>query len=704
MPLCTGVVSVTTFGIARHGDRLVSTLTGHEDFVNSVAYSPNGQLLASGSDDGTVRIWDTRTGQEAATALSIADGRVKSVAFAPDGQHIVVGGEGNAIYVWNVTTGCAALPPLRGHSNAIQSVAFSPNGRLIASASEDKTTRLWSAETGREISVMHGHTDQIRAIAFSPDGQLLASASDDNTVRIWTSHTGDEAGNSLTGLKEAVTCICFSSDSKYLAAGAGGAARAGLWDMETRESTPLQIDIYSGVGSLAFSSDGSRLFVAQHNCIQSWDPKTGREIPGSSLDGHSKWIRSIAFSPDGLFLASGGCDNTIRIWDAVRGGDEVVQPLQAHGSSVTSVAVSSAGTFIVSGSHDHSICVWDAITGEARLPPLLEHSDGVLAVAISPNGCFIASASVDHTVILWDAQTGIAVGEPLQDHEDSVLAVDFSPDSLWLASGSSDNTVRVWDIATRQVTPFGLLQCTEFVSAVAFSPDGRLLAASYDGSIHLWLSGSDQQARAPLQPNDRRIRSVAFSPDASRLLSGSYIGPVRVWDVETGHQVFEIEGWASAVAYSPNGQYVVVASDFNHLCLSDAETGATVSVLNGHYDNPSSAVFTPDGRSIISGARDGTVRIWDVEAAVSLPLQAEHDPLARLGSTHVRHDGWLMGSSGELLLWLPADYRSYIQLPPCSTVIGSCRVVLTADEGLHWGDQWTACWQSSGCPMTGTSL
>ena len=308
-PFCVGVISATTIGIERHGGRLVATLTGHGNEVKSVAYSPDGRLLASGSDDGTVRIWDTRTGEEAMIPLRGNDGMVLSVAFARDGKRIVSGG-GKVVHVWSVETGHPALPPLRGHSSWVLSVAFSLDGTLVASASADKTVRLWNAESGLEVAVMNGHTEWVCAVAFSPNGQLLASASGDGTIRLWNFHTGKEVGDSLARLDNVVRCLGFSPDSKYLAAGYENTYEIRIWDIDSREKAPVVINNQSGVMSLAFSPDGLRLLSAGLHRIRSWNPQTGREIPGSSLTGHSDWVYSVAVSPDGLFLASGSTDRT----------------------------------------------------------------------------------------------------------------------------------------------------------------------------------------------------------------------------------------------------------------------------------------------------------------------------------------------------------------------------------------------------------
>ena len=317
-PLCTGVVSVKTSGVGNQGDRIVATLTGHEDQVYSVAYSPDGNLVASSSFDGTVRIWDTRTGEEAMPPLRSNDGKVSSVAFAPDGQRVASGRQGKVVHVWSIVTGRETLPPLRGHSDRINSVAYSPDGKLIASGSDDKTVRLWNSETGQHVSVLKGHTDEINEIVFSPNGRLLASVSKDQTVRLWNSHTGEPVGDPLIGLENTGRCLGFSPDGKWLAAGSETDCRIRLWDMETLELTPAIITGRCHVVTLAFSSDGSQLWSpAGMHCIQSWDPQTGCEHPGSSLPGHSSWTTSIKLSPDGSFLASASFDGTIKIWEPV---------------------------------------------------------------------------------------------------------------------------------------------------------------------------------------------------------------------------------------------------------------------------------------------------------------------------------------------------------------------------------------------------
>jgi len=693
-----GIVSVTTFGIDRHGGRLVVTLTGHEDRVNSVSYSSDGRLLASGSSDGTVRIWDTRTGHEAIAPLQSNDGKVFSVSFDPKYLLVISGGEGEAVHMWNASTGRTVLPPMRGHTSWIRSVAYSPDGMFIASGSDDKTVRLWSAETGIQVFVMIAHTGVIREIAFSPHGQLLASASQDKTVRLWSSDIGEPVGIPLTELEDEIGSIAFSPNGKWLVAGSQSSFQVRIWDLETLQSNSVVINNQGTPASLSFSPDGSRLVTARRRSIQYWDPQTGQELPGSSLAGHSDYVNSVTFSRDGLFLASGSKDHTVRIWDAAGSAKGAVEPLPAHSDSVSAVAVSSAGAFIVSGSGDDSVRVWDAPTGEEKSQPLLGHTGKVFAVAISPDDRLIASASADHSVRLWDVQTCGMIGEPLIDHDGKVHSVTFSPDCRWLASGSDDGIIHVREVATRKAVSFSPLRCNGAVLAVVFSPDGRIFAAGdHHGWVQLWQSGTNEPARAPLQANTSGVCSITFSPDGKRLASGGSDSVVHVWDVVAGHRISELKGHdqiVRSIAYSPDGLYLVSGSKDKTVRIWSTRDETVIATLFGHNNRVRSVAFTPDGRSIISGANDNTIHVWDVEAALSVREKAKNDPLARLGSASLNEEGWLVGESGELLLWLPGDYRGYMQLPPCSMIIGSHRVILAADDGIHWGEDWTACWRN----------
>jgi len=352
--LLSGVISVETFGIDRHGGRLIMNLTRHDRPVRSVAYSPDGRLLASGSADGTVRIWNALTGEETIAPLQSGDGEVCTVAFAHDGLRVISGTHENAVHIWDVRSGRVAMPPLRGHSNWVISVAVSPNDRLIASGSADKSCRLWDATTGHAIAELTGHTDWVRSVAFSLDGKTLVSGSDDCTVRLWDVSTCKLEGQPLRGERGYVMSVAFSPDGQFIAAGFDDAQEIRIWNVSTGEEIGAPLKTGCIVLGLVFAPDGSYIASTDPHGVRFWNWKTGLDI-APALSGHTDSVTALSYSSDGHYLASASNDCTIRIWDA-KHSQTLIEKLQSHKGSVNSVvAVSNDGPFIVSGSADRTV-------------------------------------------------------------------------------------------------------------------------------------------------------------------------------------------------------------------------------------------------------------------------------------------------------------------------------------------------------------
>ncbi|KAG8809914.1 hypothetical protein FRC18_004338 [Serendipita sp. 400] len=478
---------------------------GHTSNVYSVAFSPDGCYIVSGSFDETIRLWDAETGQQLGEPLRGHTDIVWSVSFSPDGRRIVSGSLDKTIRLWDTETGQQLGEPLRGHTDSIYSVSLSPDGRRIVSGSLDKTIRLWDAETGQPSGEpLRGHTDSVHSVSFSPDGRRIVSGSLDKTIRLWDAETGQRLGEPLRGHIDSIYSISFSPDDRRIVSGSDDKTIR-LWDAETGQQLgePLRGHTES-VLSVSFSPDGRRI------TIRLWDAETGQPL-GEPLRGHTRSVYSVIFSSDGRRIVSGSDDKTIRLWDADT-GQPLGEPLRGHTETVCSISFSPNGRYIVSGSFDKTIRLWDAETGQPSGEPLRGHTSYVYSVSFSPDGRRIVSGSVDNTIQVWDAETGQPLGEPLRGHTGSVYSVSFSPDGRYIVSSSFDKTIRLWDAET--VQPFGepLRGHAGYVASVSFSPDSRrVVSGSNDNTFQLWSAVVCHTLEEQSHPNTHRVSTTTLN-------------------------------------------------------------------------------------------------------------------------------------------------------------------------------------------------
>ncbi len=380
---------------------LTALLEGHTGPVLSVAFDSGGLLVASGSADKTVRVWDCKARRELRRFEGHAQG-VSSVALGPDGKLLASGSWDQTVRLWDLEANLE-VAKLAEHTERVLCLGFSPDGNWLGSGSSDGMVRMWRASSAAKLE---GHASRVNSVAVSPDGAILASSSDDRTVRLWALSNGAQLAV-LEGHKDSVKSVAFSPKGELVASGSHDRTLR-LWDVSAR-------------------------------------------IEVRRLEGHDGKVHSVAFSPDGERVASASEDKTVRLW-STRTGRELAR-LEGHLASVGSVAFDPKGRFLASGSYDGTIRLWDAKIGKQVwcLERPIDEPSFAHTVVFHPDGNLLASTdSWIRKIHLWDVASGHSEGGIYWWKRGQHYTFAFSPDASLVATGTSDRTVQVWDMAANR--------------------------------------------------------------------------------------------------------------------------------------------------------------------------------------------------------------------------------------------------------------
>ena len=691
-----GDVNGTFFTYEEASPHLITTWEGHTDRVQSVSFSPDGTLVASAGDT-TVKLWNVETGEHIGTLGGQKDGGFNSLAFSPDGGTLATSSWNGGFKLWDVATRTEVFNFILGGGHYL---VFSPDGGTVATASWDRTVRLWDLATKTRVANLEGHTDKVASLAFSPDGGTVATASWDRTVRLWDLATKTQVGT-LEGHLYEVHSVSFSPDGATLASGSSYSPRLDmlkLWDVSTRMEIANLKGHITTVTSVAFSPVGSTLASASWDLtVRLWDVVNRKQV---AVLGHARAVYSVSFSPDGRMLASGSGDGQVRLWDVsewtgprpvaleVISGDGqqgapgtalakplVVEVRDQYGNLLPEASITftvTAGEGRLSGRFTVEHTTADA-DGRAELPFTLGPRPGPHTVGVSLGGRELATftargvgtavAELEGDYRTWHLPAAATVRLGKGALGESDRAVALSADGRCLAVASA---IGVWLYEASTSRAQALLPASSPVHSVAFSPDGALAAGLANGQVELWEVETGVRIGTLRHADWGRITAVVFSPDGTRLASGSWDQVIKLWNVETRRLVgtWEVPRadnllWSHSVDVSPGGAKLVSGFQDGTVRLWDVASRMEVATLEGHTDRVASVSFSSDGRLLASagGWSDPTVRLWDAATQVEVATLKGHR--GTVNSVSFSPDGATLasGSSDQTVrLWDVATY------------------------------------------------
>ncbi|MDD5580533.1 MAG: DUF4082 domain-containing protein [Methylobacter sp.] len=633
--------------------------------LDLVAFSPDGNTLASAASDGQIIVWDVFTGQERLTLPSSSASPVSGIVFSPDGNTLA-SVSGSSIHLTDTISGEARL--LLPQSAAVTYLAFSPDGKTLASVGQDGRITLLNSQSGAISQVLTGHQSGVNAIAFSPDSTILASGGQDAQIKLWDMAAGQEQA-SLPGEGGAITHLAFSPDGKTVA-GVSQDARITVLDSQSGAISQVLTGHQSGVNAIAFSPDSTILASGGQDAqIKLWDAATGLEQ--ASLPGEGGVaVTHLAFSPDGKSLASIGEGETVFLWDV---STKLPQLLTGHRDWVDKIVFSSNQKTLASVGKTGQVVVWDLATGVSQQSFQIPAMQGVSSAGVQAplSGSAVSNTSLQSTAsntpVVADNTTASTVSSQAASANNTVArkkrsaqkwkgvkALAISQDGTEMGAAGEDGVIRIfkkngtlrWKLSGHHgmaITGMAFRGKTkDWISAgrdtelktwndtgknlktfygpehppraVAVSPDGRYIAiAGEETRVFLFDAIAGKLSRI-FSGHIDFINGLAFSPDGRYLASAGAEGRTLMWDMNTGKRLHTLLGHAgevNAVAFSPDGTLLATASEDSTVILWNVTTGLQIKALAGHQGSVRSVAFSPNGNKLVSAGEDSRMLVWD---------------------------------------------------------------------------------------------
>ena len=575
--------------------------TAHSDRVVTVAFSPDGTRILSGSGDQTLKVWDVTTGSLVRTFLGHSPHAVTWGAFAPDGRQILSAGWMGGMQLWDASTGKL----IRTLENADRYATFSPDGRWIVTQS----LSLWDVHNQKLVRrfLRPEKPQQIEKIFFSPDGKYVLTIGFGPGARLWDVDSGQVVRDYITDRPQ-IWAASFTPDGKRV-------LLAGFDHIEVMDLVTGQLVRRIAAGSEAISTiqcsrDGRHVLVTGTHA-RLWDMET--DTIARAFEGH-RGHTLFKFSPDETTLVSGGEDSSVKLWQRATG-----KPIRTFGEragTVKAMSLSSDSALALSGGADQTLRLWDLATGQL-VRAFEGHTAAIKAVAFGKSADLLLSGSADHSVKLWNAKSGQLLAT-FQGHTSAVSTVAFAGELI--VAGGADGTVKVWDAKGRLLRSIDTRDQALGVTSMAVSPDGsRVLTGNSESSVDIWQLSTGRRVRSVVKGDGRdpAIIAVGFSPGGDQIFYASSEASIFLQSISSkrGRALQRVPSFDLVTAVlSRDGKYIVAASRDHTFYLLDVATGQLTRTFRGHSGAINAVAMSSGGKRILTAGDDASIRIWDVQS------------------------------------------------------------------------------------------
>ena len=664
------------------------TLYGHTNYVNQVAFSPDGSLITSVSNDGTMKIWEAVSGR-LIRDITNRDINVLSFSYSTDGTKLFVGSNSNVSVL--DSSSFKKLRTLQGLTGTVCAIDSSPDGSLVAAGYNNGAIAVWDLKSGQQVFDSKVFSRFISKVEFSPNSKRLVTASYwESHIVVFDTSNGRELLK-IEGNLDGVRDLSFSPNGERFVAG-GFNRSLSIWNSTTGSLELTRKGHGDQIDSVTFSPDGTQIASTSNDkLVKIWDAATFQEI--AVLRGHLRGVSCVAFSPDGSRIVTGGWDNLVKVWDAKQFDRNLT--FKKHSHAITSVAFGSSDKIVAAASYDHRIKAWNVDTGEIAWIASGDHHP-VRTIRFDQSGEFLISIG-NYGVQFWNTETGtqssdfkqigaIDINQSFEKvasatdgkiiiqsiknpndvisiiaHEKTISDIAFSPVINAIASGSWDKTVKFWDTDTGKCI-HTLAGHNAFISDIDFNPYGNQIAsADNQGFIKIWNSDTGKEIRT-LDGHRRVVSCIKFSPDGRRLASACDDRTVKIWDPNSGDLLLTLEsiaGYPKCLAFSENANRLAVGFLNHAVVLWDAAPGQETKTLKGNY-NPRlirNVEISQDGTKVYSDSRDQDNKtIWDAKTGNILSVDQWENDEAR---SNVSIDGkWMVVPLDSNVLLIDQDFKN----------------------------------------------